>query len=147
MGGLAHGFLSSRHRARAQQETLASETSLLDGRRSNRRTEMRRLFAPAALAAAAAISVLPALACAEEEGDVEAIDMIVEGQPLSADTIFDLGIDVTGVPKTPAGVRAFLLGLAPNTKDILVTTCQHYMEYPEGVQSHDTKAFCSNVAG
>jgi hypothetical protein len=108
---------------------------------------MRRLFAPAALAAAAAISVLPALAWAAEESDVETIDVVVEGDRMDTDTIFDLGIDVTGVPKTPAAVRTFLLGVAPSTKDILVTTCAHYMDYPESVQSHDTLDFCSNVRG
>jgi hypothetical protein len=107
---------------------------------------MRRLFAPAALAAAAAISVLPALAWAEEESDVEVVT-VMEGDPLDVDTVFDLGIDVTAVPKTPAAVRAFLLGLAPTTKDILVTTCGHYMDYPTAVLSRDTLEFCWNVRG
>jgi hypothetical protein len=108
---------------------------------------MRRLFVPAALAAAAAISLLPALAWAEDDtAIIEELDAGV-GQPFSVDTIFDLGIDVTGVPKTPAAARAFLLGLAPGTQNILITTCAHYVKDPSGVESRDTVDFCANVAG
>jgi hypothetical protein len=108
---------------------------------------MRRLFAPAALAAAAAISILPALAWADEDTEVIKELDAKPGQPLNVDTIFDLGIDVSGVPKTPAGARAFLLGLAPGTQSILLTTCAHYVQDPTSVESRDTLAFCENVRG
>jgi hypothetical protein len=108
---------------------------------------MCRLFAPAALAAAIAISILPAMAWAED--DIEAIEAtdVGVGQPLDIDTIFDLGVDVTGVLKTPAAAKAFLLGLAPGSQTIIQTTCAHYVQNPEGVASRDTLDFCENVRG
>jgi len=116
-------------------------------RKAKRSMSMRRLFAPAALAAAIAISILPAMAWAEDDLDtVETTDVGV-GQPLDIDTIFDLGIDVTGVPKTPAAAKAFLLGLAPGSQSIIRTTCAHYVQNPEGVASRDTLEFCENVRG
>ena len=62
-------------------------------------------------------------------------------------TTFDLGIDVSGVPQSPGAVKSFLGSLAPDTRGILLSTCQHYMQNPVSARDQDTIAFCSAAVG
>jgi hypothetical protein len=55
---------------------------------------------------------------------------------------FDLGIDVSDVVKTPAGVAAFLTTLEPETQRIIMTTCDRYMEKSIRLHSRDAWQFC-----
>jgi hypothetical protein len=54
----------------------------------------------------------------------------------------DLGIDVSEVAKTPQGIRTYIAQLPPITQYVIMTTCEHYMEFPAGLKSADTYAFC-----
>ena len=68
--------------------------------------------------------------------------------PMSGpDTVFDLGIDVTGVPHTLAGVQGYLATLDPVTRTTVVKACDTFMAYPSSAQERETLAFCSIAAG
>src|ERR1041384_2997553 len=68
--------------------------------------------------------------------------------PMSGpDTVFDLGIDVTGVPHTLAGVQGYLATLDPVTRTTVVRACDTFMAYPSSAQERETLAFCSIAAG
>jgi hypothetical protein len=56
---------------------------------------------------------------------------------------FDLGIDVSDVVKTREGIRAFLATLAPETRRVIMATCEHYMERSSNLRGQDTIPFCS----
>jgi hypothetical protein len=107
---------------------------------------MRRLFAPAALAAVM-LAVLPAVAFADDEDNTVDADGIP--LPIStdnpADTTFDLGVDVSGVPHSAVAVKAFLSGLEPETQSAVMGACEHYMQYPNSIKSWDTYAFCASA--
>ncbi len=108
---------------------------------------MPRPLIAAALATAIAIAFIPALALAHDDPEVFEKTDIGVGPPLSIDTVFDLGVDVSNVPNTPAAAKAFLLGLPPASQSILVATCAHYLQAPARVRSRDTIEFCQNVRG
>jgi hypothetical protein len=54
----------------------------------------------------------------------------------------DLGINVSGVEKTPRGVGTFLATLEPQTRRIIVATCNRYMEQSIILHSRDALQFC-----
>ena len=103
---------------------------------------MRRLFAPAAFAAAA-FAVLPSLALADIVDDNNGLD--TSASISAGDTTFDLGIDVSGVPHDPTSVRSFINGLAPVTQSAIMGACETFMEHPDSIESPDTYAFCANA--
>ena len=55
----------------------------------------------------------------------------------------DLGIDVSGVLKTPLGVRTFLSALGAKTERVIINACAHYIETPDIIIGPDTLSFCS----
>ena len=57
-------------------------------------------------------------------------------------TNFDLGIDVSNVPMTPAGVNQVMASLSPEGQTIMLHTCQNYLGYPSQVRSPRTIEFC-----
>jgi hypothetical protein len=63
------------------------------------------------------------------------------------DTVFDLGIDITGVPHSLADVKGYLATLAPVTRDAVVHACATFMAYPSSAQEPETLAFCSIAVG
>jgi hypothetical protein len=103
-----------------------------------------RMLVSLAAAAALAVGLGIGGAYAADDEDVENPFIPTIEAP---DTTFDLGIDVGELPKTPAAVRAYLAGLAPLTRDILISTCEHYMVTPNSVQESETLAFCSVAVG
>jgi threonine dehydrogenase-like Zn-dependent dehydrogenase len=103
---------------------------------------MRRLFAPAAFAAAA-FAILPTFALADIVEDNNGVDTSASASP--TDTTFDLGIDVTGVPHDPLAVKSFISGLAPAAQSAVMGACESFMEHPDSIQSPETYAFCSNA--
>src|SRR3954470_2142266 len=49
-------------------------------------------------------------------------------------TNFDLGVDVSNVPLTRAGLGQFLATLSPEGQTIMFRTCQNYLGNPSQVQ-------------
>jgi len=103
---------------------------------------MRRLFAPAAFAAAA-FAILPTFALADIVDDNNGVETSASSSP--TDTTFDLGIDVSGIPHDPAAVRSFIGGLAPAAQSAIMGACETFMEHPDSIQSPETYGFCSNA--
>jgi hypothetical protein len=101
---------------------------------------MRRLFAPAAIAAVA-ISIMPVMAFADDSDTQDSVDLT----PPASDTYFDLGIDVSNVGNSAAAVRSFILGLEPETQRAIMGACEHFMEAPATAQNIDTITFCQNA--
>jgi hypothetical protein len=103
----------------------------------------------ASLAAAAAIAVGLAAgagpAFADDEDDDDDRSTVTIERPTN--TRFDLGIDVSPIPATLGAVRAYLGSLAPVTRDVILSTCEHYMETPQSVRSRATLNFCSIAVG
>jgi hypothetical protein len=62
-------------------------------------------------------------------------------------TLVDLGIDLTDVPTTPAGVSTFLASLDPQAQAILINSCAHYLTTPNAAQSQYTVQFCGVLLG
>src|SRR5437868_5922575 len=50
----------------------------------------------------------------------------------------DLGIDVSGVVKTPLAVRTFLSGVGAKTERFIISACAHYIETPDIIIGPDT---------
>ncbi len=86
---------------------------------------MRRMFAPAAVAAVALSFALPTLAQADWGDDG-----------------FDLGISVKNVARTQAAVDQFLSGLKPDVQRAVMGGCQNYVAHPGGAHSPATVPFC-----
>ena len=103
---------------------------------------MRRMFAPAALAAIV-LSIAPALALADD-ADTDGSDY---NSPITApdSTVFDLGVDISGVPHTAAAVHSFISGLEPQSQSAVMDACEHYMVAPSSAQSIDTLGFCQTA--
>ena len=59
-----------------------------------------------------------------------------------ADTVFDLGIDVTNYADSKADVQRFLASVPAVTRNVLMTTCEHYMDTPSSTQNPETLDFC-----
>jgi hypothetical protein len=105
---------------------------------------MHRLFAPAALAAVM-LAVLPAIAFADEDtNDASGIPLGL-ADPSAGTTIFDLGIDVSGVPHTATAVKQFIGTLQPETQSAVMGACEQFMQDPSDITSPDTYAFCSSA--
>jgi hypothetical protein len=62
-------------------------------------------------------------------------------------TNFDLGIDVSNVPMTRAGVNQVMASLSPQGQTIMLHTCQNYLGYPSQVRSPRTIEFCHVLLG
>ena len=101
---------------------------------------MRKLL-PIAAAVAAGLFAGAALA---DDADT---DNTFTTQMNGPDTVFDLGIDVTGVPHTLAGVQGYLATLDPVTRTTVVKACDTFMAYPSSAQDRETIAFCAIAAG
>lgn len=101
---------------------------------------MRKLLLTATAAVALALSANVALAV---DDDQEAPAEIAA----PADTVFDLGIDVAGYADSRADALRFLAAQPAETRNILVSSCEHYMETPNSTQAHATMEFCSYVVG
>ncbi len=95
---------------------------------------MRRFFAPAAVAAVAMSLALPAFAA-------------IGDSPDSSDTSFDLGINVSSVPATPAATKAFVQAMSPEERQGIIGGCQNYVKHPEAAQSPETLPFCQALVG
>jgi hypothetical protein len=54
---------------------------------------------------------------------------------------------VSGVVKTPDGVRTFLAGLNAPTQLVIMNACVHYIETPGAIVGPDTLAVCSIAVG
>jgi hypothetical protein len=57
---------------------------------------------------------------------------------------FDLGIDISDVVATgpdPVAVRDFLAAMEPVSRQIILTTCSHYLTTPRSAQWRGTKRF------
>jgi hypothetical protein len=90
---------------------------------------MRRIIVAAALAAASlSFAVAPALA----------------SNPPDPGTT-DLGVDISNVRLTPAGVHAFLAGLDAPTRQAVEAACGTYQRYPDSADSIQTLDFCGDV--
>jgi hypothetical protein len=103
---------------------------------------MLKLISAAALALAIA---LPATVSLADDFDQDNNSVTVDSQP--AGTVFDLGIDVSGIGRSPAAVQSYLGSLAPETRTIIVRSCDNYMAHPASAQAADTLAFCSVAVG
>jgi hypothetical protein len=62
-------------------------------------------------------------------------------------TTFDLGIDVSAVPRTAKAVDAYVASLAPETQAAIMGACENYVQNPEGVQDISTLGFCQIAVG
>ncbi len=87
---------------------------------------MRRMFAPAAVAAVALSFALPTLAFAEPGDDG-----------------FDLGVAVGSVNHTEQGVAQFLSSLAPEARQMVIGGCENYTAHPADATSPYTVPFCT----
>jgi hypothetical protein len=95
---------------------------------------MRRLILAAALAAASMSYVLAPAAYAEAVGNNEADDAGVD----------TLGIDLTGVNISPAGVHAYMLKQSADERRTIENACRTYDTHPTGAGAI-TLAFCSDL--
>ena len=107
---------------------------------------MRTLLAVAA-AAVISLAAVPAFADDVDQTDNSGFATDTFAAPAAPDTTFDLGVDVTGVAHTPGAVRAYLGSLEPETRAVIQSTCEHYMENPSSVRDTTTIGFCSVVVG
>jgi hypothetical protein len=101
---------------------------------------MRKLLLTATAAVGLALSANVALAL---DDDQEAPAEIVA----PADTVFDLGIDVTPYVDSRADALRFLAAQPAVTRNVLLDTCEHYMDTPNSTQARETIEFCSYVVG
>jgi hypothetical protein len=92
---------------------------------------MRRLFMAAALAAAPiAFAFSPALALTDTNNP----------------GIDDLGVDISSVPFTRAGVQDFLSTLAPETRHSVEAACDNYVRNGESIGLDvQTITFCQQA--
>jgi len=86
---------------------------------------MRRIFAPAAVAAVALSFALPTIALASPGDDG-----------------FDLGVAVGGVTHTPQGVEQFLSTLNPTAQRMVIGGCRTYVAHPAEATNAYTVPFC-----
>jgi hypothetical protein len=99
------------------------------------------------LAAVAAVAFSMSVAPVAFAADPEEVDNWTPTIEEPADTVFDLGIDVAPLTKSPAAVRAYLSSLTPVTRNVLLSTCQHYMLTPNSTVERETLEFCSIAVG
>lgn len=101
---------------------------------------MRRLILAAAIAAASAsFALAPAFA-----DDTDTTPPASVGSSPDSAGVDDLGIDISGVTLTPAGVHGFISQLAPATRHAVEDACSTDMRYPQGV-GEATLAFCADA--
>jgi hypothetical protein len=101
---------------------------------------MRRHTGPAAAAAVVLTAFLSTAALAAvEPSDTDSSSSNIDR--------FDLGVDVSAVPATPAGVRSFLATLPADGASAVVAGCEHLMLNPESARSQDALTFCSVLVG
>ena len=99
----------------------------------------------AAAAFAAALTSTAALAA----GDTYAQPSLIAAVAVAPTPALDLGVDVTGVTRTPAAVQGYLATLAPAARDALLQTCDAYSYTldPKTVEDRETLAFCAIALG
>jgi hypothetical protein len=102
---------------------------------------MRNMLSIAA--AAVAIAMAAGVALADETTDADTINGAFTLEGLVPDTTFDLGIDVSGIPRTPAAVHAYLTSLDAASRTTILRACQNYMTYPSSAQEQETVSFCA----
>ena len=95
------------------------------------------LIAPALAAVLTATTVVPVFAAGQ-------LDMTTGS---ANSTRFDLGVNVSGVERTPESVAAYLNGLPPETKRAVMAACDNYMRYPGSAEAVETVAFCRIAVG
>ena len=99
---------------------------------------MLRKFTAAALAALALAIVaghhLPAFA----QGG--------PGTPaIQPEVYFDLGIDVTRLPRDPVEARRYYGTLLPETQQVLMAACRNYIAHPLDANMPETLVFCKAI--
>jgi hypothetical protein len=104
---------------------------------------MRRFLAPAALSAAM-LAFVPAISFADDtdRNDVEGIPIVT---PDNSDAVFDLGVNISGVPANPAAVKAFIGQLDPETQSAVMGACEAFVKDLASIKSAETFAFCSSA--
>ena len=98
-------------------------------------------------AAALAVGFSAGVAFADDDSDQPQINGAFTLDTLVPNTTFDLGIDVNAVPRNPAAVQGYLASLRPDTRAMLIRTCQNYMTYPSSAQERETVSFCALALG
>lgn len=58
---------------------------------------------------------------------------------------FDLGIDVTQLPRNVADAKKYLAAQVPETQRALIGACTTYLEHPADAQMPETLVFCSAI--
>jgi hypothetical protein len=58
---------------------------------------------------------------------------------------FDLGIDVTQLPRNVADARKYLAAQAPETQRALIGACTTYLQHPADAQMPETLVFCAAI--
>jgi hypothetical protein len=91
-----------------------------------RKDTMRRIFAPAAIAAVALPLALPTASFADST---------------FSNPGFDLGVNVTGI-HTPAAAQNFLMSLSPTTQRAVMGGCRNYVANPANAMEASTLPFC-----
>jgi hypothetical protein len=93
---------------------------------------------PTVLAAAmTVVTVLPVLAAGQFDATTGTTNS----------TRFDLGVNVSGVDRTPEAVTAYLNSLPPEAKQSVMAACDNYMAHPGSAQAVETIAFCRIAVG
>ena len=108
---------------------------------------MRTMLSLAAAALAVGFTVGVAFADEDTDQQQEQINGAWTLDTLVPNTRFDLGIDVNAVPRNPAAVQNYLATLRPDTRAMIIRTCQNYMTYPGSAQERETVAFCALALG
>jgi len=100
---------------------------------------MRKMLSLAAVALAAGLSAGASVAFADDADTTNDNDFGF----MTPNTVFDLGVDVSGLPRTAAAVHAYLGSLEPETRVAIVKACENFMAYPSSAQDRETIAFCA----
>ncbi len=103
---------------------------------------MRKLLLTAAAAFAVALSFNAAVAADLTDDNNWPTET---AEP--ANTVFDLGVDVTGYADSRSDAMRFLAAQSAQTRGILINTCEHYMDTPNSTKASETLEFCSYVVG
>jgi hypothetical protein len=99
---------------------------------------MRRLILAAALAAtSASFAMAPAMATVVQPP-------IIGSTSPDAAGVDDLGLDISGVTLTPAGVHGFIASLPAETRRGVEAACSMYDQHPAGA-GEQTLAFCAQA--
>ena len=64
---------------------------------------------------------------------------------LAPEVYFDLGIDVTRLPRDPVAARRYFASLLPETQQILMASCRNYLAHPLDANMPETLVFCKAI--